>query len=319
MRDTVFPAVVVALFVGGCTPPKQELALSSLVPLEVGDKPIFAVAWSPDGSLIGVGTDLGDLMVFDAHSGSLLNTLPRTLGRVTDLAFDRSGRSLLGVSLDGRWCEWDVSTPSLPTECHLSEPPLLGTKFSEHGSTGGAPAGAWTAREISGGLLVVRSRAVTLGDRTVWSPPRGDRITAGAISPEVVVVGTRGGRVYLLDHSGKVLGTARNRAQRVNTVSISQRSELVADGGVDGVLRVSALPDLRLVALLPFETGWITDCDFSPDGRRIVVAGHDLTHRPGVNRVRVWNVPVPRGSMGETDRRGDVAERGAERGSTPGG
>lgn len=291
MREGAAIVLAVLLLAAGCSRPKQAIALPSIVPLEVGDKPIFAVAWSPDGSLIGVGTDLGEVMVFDARTGELLNTLPRTLGRVTDLAFNASGRRLLGVSLDGRWCEWFVATSTVPTECYYDEPPLFGVKLSAHESPVVAPRGAWAAREVPDGVLAVEPHGLTLEGHPIWSPPRGDPITAGAVSPRLVAVGTRSGRLFLLDHSGKVVASARNGVHRINTVSISPNSRLVADGGVDGVLRFSAVPDLRLVTTLPFETGWITDCDFSPDGRRIAVAGHDLTHRPGVNRVRVWHVP----------------------------
>ncbi len=291
MREGVAAVLAVLFLAVGCSRPKQAIEQPSIVPLEVGDKPIFAVAWSPDGSLIGVGTDLGDVMVFDANTGDLLNTLPRTLGRVTDLAFDTTGRRLLGVSLDGRWCEWYVATPTVPTECYFEGPPLLGVKLSAHGGALIAPPDAWAAREVTNGVLAVEPNGLTLDGHPLWSPPRGDTVTAGTVSPRFVAVGTRSGRLFLLDHAGKVLASARNGVHRINTVSISPDSRLVADGGVDGVLRFSAVPGLRLVTTLRFETGWITDCHFSPDGSRIVVAGHDLTHRPGVNRVRVWQVP----------------------------
>lgn len=291
VREWAAIGLAALLFLGGCSRPKQALAVPSMVPLKVGDEPIFAVAWSPDGSLIAVGSDLGEVKVFDAVTGELLNTLPRTLGRVTDLAFNASGRRLLGTSLDGRWCEWNVATPTVPTECYYDEPPLLGIRLSPHESPVVAPRGAWAAREVANGVLAVDPDGVTLEGYRIWSPPRGDQVTAGAVSPRLVAVGTRSGRLFLLDHSGKVVASTRNGAHRINTVSISPDSRLVADGGVDGVLRFSTVPDLRLVTKLQFETGWITDCDFSPDGRRIVVAGHDLTHRPGVNRVRVWHVP----------------------------
>lgn len=286
-------AFVAVIAVVGCSQPKQTIALPSIVPLEAGDKPIFAVAWSPDGSLVGVGTDLGEVMVFDANTGERLSTLPRTLGRVTDLVFNESGQRLLGVSLDGRWCEWYVGKPTASTECYLEIPPLLGVKTSAHGRSVVAPSGAWAARELSEGLLVVTETEVSLEGRPIWSPPNEGRITAARISENFVAVGTRKGELFLLDHSGKVVASARDGWHRINTISFSPRGELVADGGVDGILRISALPDLRLVATLPFETGWITDCDFSPDGTRILVAGHDLTHRPGINRVRIWVVPRP--------------------------
>lgn len=277
---------------GGCAVPKQEIALPSLVPLEVGDKPIFAVAWSPDGSHIAVGTDEGRVMLFDANTGALLNVLPRTLGRLTDLAFDPSGRRLLGVSLDGGWCEWSVAKIGAPLRSGSGESPLWGVRLSAHGEPSAAPPSVWVVREVPAGLLAVDSEGVRLDGRRLWSPPRGDIVTAGAVSRSFIAVGTRAGRLFVLDHSGTVLASARNGIHRINTVTFSPDSLLVADGGVDGVLRLSSLPDLELVSNLPFETGWITDCAFSSDGNRIVVAGHDLTHRPGVNRARVWHVPL---------------------------
>lgn len=291
MREGVTAVLAGLLTAAGCFQPKQAIEQPSVVPLEVGDKPIFAVAWSPDGLLLGVGTDQGDVMTFDVGNGALLNTLPRMLGRVTDLAFDPSGKRLLGVSLDGRWCEWSIVAPTEAPRCGSSKPPLLSVRLAGREEPAAAPPGAWAAREVPAGLLAVDSIGVTLQGRRVWVPPSGDTVTAGAISPSFVAVGTRAGRLFLLDHSGKVIAAARNGTHRINTVAISPKSDLVADGGVDGVLRFSTVPELRLFSKLPFETGWITDCAFSPDASRIAVAGHDLTHRPGVNRVRIWRVP----------------------------
>jgi WD40 repeat protein len=291
MREGVTAVLAALLIAAGCFQPKQAIDQPSIVALDVGDKPIFAVAWSPDGSLLGIGTDGGDVKVFRSDTGKLVTTLPRTLGRVTDLAFDPSGRRLFGVSLDGRWSEWTVTEPTGTPRCGSVKPPLLGVWLSNRDAPAAAPPRAWAAREVSEGLLAVDSIGVMLQGRRVWAPPAGDTVTAGAISPSFVAVGTRAGRLFLLDRSGKVIAATRNGTQRINTVAISPDSRLVADGGVDGVLRFSTVPDLALVARLPFETGWITDCEFSSDGSRIVVAGHDLTHRPGVNRVRVWRVP----------------------------
>jgi WD40 repeat protein len=70
--------------------------------------PVGALAWSPDSSLLAVGTDAGDLIFFDAATSTELVRLPAHNGRLTGLAFSPDGSRLGTTGIDGGVIIWGI-------------------------------------------------------------------------------------------------------------------------------------------------------------------------------------------------------------------
>jgi WD40 repeat protein len=65
------------------------------------DAPISAVAFSPDGSKVAVGAEVGDVRVYDTESGNLIAKCCGHEGGVYTLQFHPSGQTLAAAGFDG--------------------------------------------------------------------------------------------------------------------------------------------------------------------------------------------------------------------------
>jgi WD40 repeat protein len=70
----------------------------------------FNPRFSPDGSLLALSTNDGSIILTDAKSGRILQSLP-DMGTRTDLAFSMDGRVLASVHNDGSVVFWGVVMP----------------------------------------------------------------------------------------------------------------------------------------------------------------------------------------------------------------
>ena len=69
---------------------------------------VFSVAFSPDGTRLAAGNQLGRVQIWDIGTGQNEGTLTGNLGDVWDLAFSPDGRLLATASGDGTVRIWDV-------------------------------------------------------------------------------------------------------------------------------------------------------------------------------------------------------------------
>lgn len=65
------------------------------------DAPISAVAFSPDGSKIAVGAEVGDVRVYDAETGDLVAACKGHQGGIYALQFHPAGKTLAAAGFDG--------------------------------------------------------------------------------------------------------------------------------------------------------------------------------------------------------------------------
>ena len=80
-----------------------------LRPLAGHQTEAWALAFSPDGSLLASGSDDHDIKLWDVDSERELLTLHGHSQTVTALAFFQEGDRLASVSLDGKVILWDLA------------------------------------------------------------------------------------------------------------------------------------------------------------------------------------------------------------------
>jgi len=78
-----------------------------IVVLEGHSKPITALTYSPDGTLIATGSKDNTIIVWNAQSGNQLKVLQGHSGTINSLAFSPDGKMLYSGSLDGTVITWN--------------------------------------------------------------------------------------------------------------------------------------------------------------------------------------------------------------------
>jgi WD40 repeat protein len=77
--------------------------------LDQGKENVYAVAFSPDGTILAVGNKEGHVILYDARTGERLVTLKGHTDRISDVAFTPDSRVLFSSSIDGTVRRWAVA------------------------------------------------------------------------------------------------------------------------------------------------------------------------------------------------------------------
>lgn len=239
-------------------------------------QPLNAVATDDKGRLVATAGD--SAQVWMRSNGKLLQTVDPESGAVTDVALNRSGRTLATSTVAGAVEIWDVGTGDLIGELPGMSRSVESVDISADGrlvaASGRSGGRVWTA----GGEEVSRLR----GHRgTVWSiafSPSGGQVATAGLDGTVRIWDSRGGK---LERTFTVGGAARTD---VNSVEFSHDGEGLATASDDGKARVLDSRDGRVRAVLPASQTLAFSASFSPDDHRVVVGSRD-------GAARIWSVP----------------------------
>jgi WD40 repeat protein/DNA-binding SARP family transcriptional activator len=118
------------------------------------DSPTYALAFSPDDKLVGVGTDSGKAVLIDTATGAIRRTISPRLGSVTAVAFAPDGTLATGT-WDGIVQFWNTTTGKEVGQPLLAQPsPIASLDFDRSGdtfsTTGGSDGTAklWTTSTL---------------------------------------------------------------------------------------------------------------------------------------------------------------------------
>jgi WD40 repeat protein len=272
-----------------------------------------ALAFSPDSKLLAQGLgnarDTGEVLVYDAATGTRQLHLRGHRGSIHGLAFSPDGSLLASASHDRTVKVWDVSGGKLLRTFRGHTGRVHGVACSPDGrriascgsdgsvrvwepSTGkellrlAGPRGGpgtwllgpdpWTA------ALSARVNSAALG--AVAFSPDGRLLAAGSLA----VLPTNN-RVTVWDsHSGKQVRAFTGHVGWVYGVAFSPDGRLVASGGADRTVRLWESATGRAVLTLRGHDATVFRVAFSPDGNRLASASFD-------GSVRVWDVMRPGG------------------------
>ena len=230
--------------------------------------------FSPDGTKIASASYDHTARLWDVATGRSV-TLEGHKDWLRNLAFSESGDRLFTSSADGASRVWD-----------LRATPLAARVFESDGEERiwedvSADAGRILTTAMDGTLRLFdvatgESRVIGKGDATTGEPaelsPDGT-LAARRERAHVTLYDLTTGRERKLD--------LENNAPR--SVEFSQDSKRLAVTMNDSSVRVVDAASARTLRVLRGHEGEIRDCEFSPDGERLVSGGDDLT-------VRVWSV-----------------------------
>jgi WD40 repeat protein/serine/threonine protein kinase/tetratricopeptide (TPR) repeat protein len=257
--------------------------------------PVAALALSPDGRTVAVGSDDGELALWDTDTAQRLDSAQAPHGGFTSIVFHPQGRFLATRGQDGLAQLWD-SAPLKPRGRPIQVPRWMtyirfhpaGLSFLATGPNGVQLRNLLTGRAVGAplGIDEAKQTQVVLGGALIG--PGGDRIL------------TYGGDGYIRvweTATGRLAWPAPLHEGNVVAAEFSPDGRRLASTSDQG-LRVWDAENGRLIAETSRSEGRFSGVTFSPDGETIMAtasAGVVQFFDAATGRARGSPMTFPRG------------------------
>jgi WD40 repeat protein len=235
---------------------------------------VFAVAFSPDGTLVATCSGDQTARLWDAATGLIVRTLTGHTRAVNGLAFSPDGTLLAtSGSIDKTARLWDIAAGQAVRTLIGHAQAVNGVAFSPDGkllATSGSIEQTARLWDIAAGRAVR-----TLAGHT-------GRVAGVAFSPDGTLVATCSGdqTARLWDaYTGRAVRTLTGHTGRVAGVAFSPDGTLVATSSGDQTTRLWDPDTSQAVRTLTGHTDSVNGVAFSPDGTLVATGSADKTAR----------------------------------------
>jgi dipeptidyl aminopeptidase/acylaminoacyl peptidase len=239
---------------------------------------VSAVAFSPDGRLLGTGSWDNSVGLWDARTGKVLHRMIGHTACIFYVAFSPDGKLLASASRDRAIRLWDTKTGKEVRRLNGHTSDVFGAAFSPDGKylASGSFDGSARLWEVATGKEVRRFAGAGLGQvNTVRFTPDGKTLVASSNS----------GPIILWDvPSGKETRRLTGHTGWVYPIALSPDGRTLASGGHDGTIRLWELASGKERRRLAEGQGDVYALSISPDGRTIATASG------AGNALRLWEV-----------------------------
>ncbi len=252
---------------------------------------ILSVALSPHGELLAAGTATGEIRLWHAASGLLLQTLRehtdwvrsvvfspdgKTLAsgssEVSSVAFSPDGKTLASSSFDQTVRLWEVSSGQCLNILQGHASMVSSVAFSPDGKTlaSGSDDRAVRLWEVSSGQCLNTLQGHTNAVKAVAFSPDGKTLASSSFDQTV--------RLWEVS-SGQCLNILQEHASMVRSVAFSPDGKTLASGSSDQTVRLWEVSSGRCLSTL--HANAVRAVAFSPDGKTLASGSSDQT-------VRLW-------------------------------
>jgi uncharacterized protein with WD repeat len=242
------------------------------------DNWVRSLAFSPDGSLLASGSYDPVVRLWRVNDGSLFKELVGHTGWVRSIVFSPDGNLLATASDDNTVRLWNIPSGDLSKTLNQS---VDGTRILAFSPDGSILATSGIDNTIRFWNVFDGKLLRELTGHTGW-------VRSLAFSPngEYLASGAFDATVRLWSVAdGSLLVTRHEHASSVLGLAFSPDGTLLASGSVDKTVRLWSMPSLEPYYLMKDHTDFVYSVAFSPDGRSVASGSVD-------NTVRVWDVPT---------------------------
>jgi WD40 repeat protein len=263
--------------------PQTGKAVKTLLTLGKTEKPLKALAFSPDGKRLAVGSDDGVLRVIDADTGKAVYTSPSRNARIERVAFSPNGKLVAVGDMNSQiavYAPAGANTPLMSVQ-GIDAGAVTGVAFAADSAAVFAAGGDGKARLTAGPNPAggaAANTATKLRDFVGHAGPVGGlAVTADG---KYLVTGGDDKTVRVWDaNTGKQLRSFQGHTDKVTAVTVRPDGKQIASASADGAVRVWDLntTDDHKAATDAKQSLWAVAV--SPDGKTVATAGADKSIR----------------------------------------
>ncbi|MFI1237455.1 WD40 repeat domain-containing serine/threonine protein kinase [Nocardia salmonicida] len=257
----------------------------ALHPLVPDSGYVYAVASSPDGTLLATGGSDNTVRLWNVRTGEAARpALKGHSNSVESLAFSPDGALLASAGYDKTIRLWNPRTGAHLRTLSDHTDYVWSVAFSPDGTHIASSSDDKTVRlwNADSGAHVRTLTGHTSGVRSVAFSPDGGTLASGSSDQTIRVWNIRSGELELPRIAGHTGG--------IYSVAFSPDGSVLASGSYDDTVRLWNPRTGAHLRTLTGHTDKVRSVAFSPDGARLASAGADSS-------VRLWNVRT-----GELDR-----------------
>ena len=250
----------------------------------LGKGGINIMRFSPDGTHLAVGTDVG-VWLYDVPDGSETALFTGHTGHVNALAFSQDGKILASGGFSNPIIQlWDVEAGTKLSNFTLSRPTdsIDALTFSEDAKTliSLDMVGRFTHWNIETGSKTSSSSRMQSHEAVVFSPANN-----------ILASGHSDGKIRLWDATtGKRQATLTGHARllkredkEVWALAFSPDGKMLASGSQDKTVKLWNADNRKNLATFQGHNGWVIAVAFSADGSILASGGTDKV-------IKLWNV-----------------------------
>jgi WD40 repeat protein len=237
---------------------------------------VRALAFSPDGSLLATGSYDPVVRLWRVNDGGLEAELKGHTAWVRSVSFSPNGRLVASASDDDTVRLWDLSTDESVQIVQQDVQGVSAVAFSPGGNV------------IATGGFDSIVRLWRVDDASLLRELTGHKswVRALAFSPDGSLLASGGFDTNVIlwrVEDGVLLHTMEDHASSVLSLAFSPDGSLLASGSVDKTVRLWQIPTGESFDLLSGHTDFVFSVGFSPEGKSLVSGSVD-------NTIRIWQI-----------------------------
>ncbi|MBC8123849.1 MAG: NACHT domain-containing protein [Gemmatimonadaceae bacterium] len=279
----------------------------------------LCVQFSPDGRLLAIGDDSGEVRLWGMESGQQLSSCRGHTDWICSIAFSPDGQMLASCSEDKTVKLWDVRTGQCLRTLQGHSGWVYAVAFSPDSRllASGSPDRAVRLWDVQTGQCLSTLQGHSEWVYAVAFHPDGQMLASGSGDQTLKLWDVQTGRCLdtlhghtaqvlsvSFDASGRTLAsssrdqtvrlwdvqtghldTLRGHTDQVRTIAFSPDGQLLASGGGDDTVKLWDVQTGQCLRTLHGHASWIWSLAFAPNGKTLASGGLDQT-------VRLWDVQM---------------------------